>query len=255
MPGAALADPPPVQPASAAALEDSLGCMLTVVLPALEGVQDRASAEAAVTKLEQAIPDLQLITHVLTAELSREEEALYLPVIAPRMTELLAQLDTCCRLSAEMLCSQPQAYGSERLAFALTGLLDTFMDERGLPGKVRTLPQDIPLALAEADAQVASMHALLASLERLQSREMVEAELPAIREQIAKLRSLQQGLADSSRWSRTQLFLIMQRTKLRGAEATMDLGRSVARLLGLSPACYGSTELETLLNALINTPQ
>ncbi len=236
-------------------LEESLGCMLTVVLPALEGVNDRASAEAAVSKLEQAIPNLQLITHVLTAELTREEEALYLPIIAPRMKELLSQLDTCCRLSAEMLCSKPQAYGSERLALALTSLLDMFMYEQGSEGKGRTLPQDIPLALAEADAQVAAMHALLASLERLQGPESVEAELPAIREHIGKLRALQQGLADTTRWSRTELFLIMQRTKQRGAAATTDLGKCVARLMGLTPSCYGSAELEELLHSLINNPE
>ncbi len=245
----------PAAPAPADRLEEGLGCMVTVVLPALQSVSDKASADAAVTKLEQAIPHLQLITHVLTAELTPEEERRYLPVIAPRMKQLLAQLDTCCRLSAEMLSSKPQAYGSERLALALTALLDTFMYEQGQSDtKGRTLPQDVPLALAEADAQVAAMHALLASLERLQSPEAVAAELPAIREQIAKLRALQQGLADSTRWSRTQLFLIMQRMKQRGGEASTDLGKCVAHLMGLEPSCYGSAELEALLGSLINSP-
>ncbi len=246
---AATAQPAPLP--SADKLEESLHYMVSVVLPSLEAISDKASAEAAVVKLEEARPHLLLITHVLMDELSREEESLYLPIVAPRLSQLLAQLDTCCRLSAEMLSSKPQAFGSERLAHALTGLLDTFTTG----GESSTQPEDIPLALAEADAQIAAMHALLASLERLRDAATVAQELPTIRAQMDSLRAIQQGLADSSRWSPTQLFLIMQRMKQRGAEVSTDLGKSAAHLMGQSPSCFGSAELEELLGSLINSPR
>ncbi len=235
-----------------AAVAKSLECMSSSVLPALEGVSDGASAEQAAAKLMEAAPQVRLLAHVLLEDLSREEQEAVLPQLAPRMKELLAQLDSCCRLSAELLSHKPSAYGSEALARALTGLIDIFMCDLDAEGRGRTDPADVPLALAEADAQVSALNALLASLERLQELEAVERDLPAIRRQVEELRNLQRRLADSSRWSKTLLFLVMQRTRARGADAIADLGRCTARLLGLDPPCYGSAELQQILGTLVN---
>ncbi len=229
-------------------LEESLYSLERVVLPALRSAQDEASADAAAVQLEQAAPRIQRLSPILIDDLSVEEQKVVLPMLAPRMPQLLAQLDSCCSLSAELLSFKPAALGSENFARALTGLLDGLM---GAPAGA-TSPEGVPLALAEADAQIAAANALLASLERLQSREAVERELPSVRAQLGELRSLQRALADSQRWSKTQLFLIMQRTRARGAEVFADLGKCTARLMGLTPPCYGSPELEALLTELLN---
>ncbi len=226
-----------------AACFESLG---REVLPALRSARDEASADDAAGQLEQAMPHIRLLAHILGDELSTEEQKIVLPMLAPRMHQLLGQLDSCCSLSAELLSLKPAALGSERLAAALTHMLDGLM---GAPSGTTT-PADIPLALAEADAQIAAASALLASLERLQSRDAVERELPTIREQLGELRSLQRALSDTQRWSKAQLFIIMQRTRARGAAVFTDLGKCTARLFDLTPPCYGSEELGALLTTL-----
>ncbi len=231
-------------------LTESLESLEREALPALRSARDEASAHAAAVQLEQAIPHIRLLMHILADELSVEEQKVVLPMLAPRMTQLLGQLDSCCSMAADLLCLKPAAHGSERLATTLATLLDTFM---GAPAGTTT-PQDIPLALAEADAQLAAASALLASLERLQSPDAVERELPTVQKQLEELRSLQIALSDTQRWSKSQLFLIMQRTHTRGAAIMVDLGKCTARLMGLTPPCYGSPELETLLNELIQQP-
>ncbi len=236
-------------------LAESFDSLEKAVLPALRSAQDRASADAAALQLELAAPHLRQISHVLVDELSPEEEQQVLPLLAPRMQPLMAQLDDCCRLSAALLSDKPAAYGSELLTRALASMLDTLMGVPPGSEEGRTAPAGIPLALAEADAQLAAASSLLASLERLQSAEAVERELPSIRAQLEELRALQRALADSSRWSKTQLFLIMQRTKVRGAEIIADLGKCTSRLMGLTPPCYGSVELEKLLTGLLNNQQ
>ncbi len=245
------ADAPAPAVDSASALADELtvcfDCLERSVLPALRSVRDEASAEVAAAQLEQSAPHIRRLTHILMDDLSVEEQKVVLPMLAPRMQQLLSQLDNCCSISAELLTLKPAALGSERLALALTGMLDSLM---GAPTGTTT-KEDVPLALAEADAQLAAASALLASLERLQDRDAVERELPTIRKQLEELRSLQGGLSDSQRWSKAQLFLIMQRTRARGAGVISDLGKCTARLMGLTPPCYGSAELETLLTELL----
>ncbi len=232
-------------------LAESMSCLEREVLPALRSARDEQSADAAAGQLEQAIPHVRLLAHILVEDLSIEEQKVVLPMLAPRMKQLLGQLDSCCSISAELLSRKPAAFGSAHFATALTSLLDNLMGESAEPAAKRTSPEDIPLALAEADAQLAAASALLASLERLQSRDAVERELPTIRRQLEELRSLQQGLSGPQRWSKTQLFIVMQRTRARGAEVIADLGKCTARLLGLTPPCYGSPELEALLTGLI----
>ncbi len=232
-------------------LEESLSSLERVVLPALRSARDEATADAAALQLTQATPQLHRLAHYLMEDLSLEEQKVVLPMLAPRMPLLLSQMDSCCSMAADLLCLKPAALGSERFARALTELLDSLM---GVPAGAttgRTAPEDVPLALAEADAQLAAASALLASLERLQDCDAVERELPSIREQLGELRSLQRALADSQRWSKTQLFLIMQRTRARGTAIFTDLGKCTGRLMGLTPPCYGSTELEALLTELI----
>ncbi len=248
------------QPAAAAAsstapivaeLEDCLSTLERVVLPALRSARDEATADAAALQLAQASPQLHRLAHYLMEDLSLEEQKVVLPMLAPRMPLLLSQMDSCCSMAAELLCLKPAALGSESFACALTEMLDSLM---GVPAGAptgRTAPADVPLALAEADAQLASASSLLASLERLQDRDAVERELPCIREQLGELRSLQRALADTQRWSKTQLFLIMQRTRVRGRDIITDLGKCTGRLMGLTPPCYGSAELEALLTELI----
>ncbi len=236
-------------------LSESLESLEREVLPALRAARDRDTADAAAQQLEQAAPHIRQLAHILVDDLSVEEQKQVLPMLAPRMKQLLAQLDSCCSLSAELLSLKPSALGSERFALALTSLLDTFM---GVPANAttgRTAPEDVPLALAEADAQIAAASALLASLERLQDRDAVDRELPSIREQINELRSLHRALSNPQRWSKTQLFLIMQRTRARGAEVIADLGKCTARLMGLELPFYGSAELEELLSGLIQRQQ
>ncbi len=229
--------------------EFTLSCnsLERVVLPALLSVRDEASAEAAAAQLENAAPHIRRLAHVLVDDLSVEEQRVLLPMLAPRMQQLLSQLDSCCSLSAELLCQKPAALGSERLAHALTTLLDSLM---GVPAGTTT-PQDVPLALAEADAQIAAASALLASLERLQNSDDVARELPTIHEQFGELRSLHRALSDNQRWSKVQLFIIMQRTRERGTPVFADLGKCTAMLMNLTPPCYGSAELEALLTALL----
>ncbi len=241
-----------VAPITANGLEDSLNCLETVVLPALLSATDRESADAAAIRLEQSAPHIRQLAHVLVEELTPAEEQEVLPLLAPRMKGILSQLDRCCRRSAELLSDKPAACGSESLTRALTGMLDNFMGIPATATERRTDPAGIPLALAEADAQLASASALLASLERLQSAEAVERELPTIRKQLEELRSQQEALSDSTRWTKTQLFLIMQRTRTRGVEIVTDLGKSTAALMGLNPPCYGSAELEAILTKLLN---
>ncbi len=233
-------------------LSDSLNSLERVVLPALRSARDEQSAEAAAEQLEQAAPHIHRLAHILVDDLSLEEQKQVLPMLAPRMQQLLSQLDICCSMSAELLSLKPSALGSERLARALTAMLDCFMGVHHDAATGRTAPDGVPLALAEADAQIAAAGALLASLERLQSREAVERELPTLREQLGELRSLQRDLSDSQRWSKTQLFLIMQRTRTRGSAVIADLGKCTARLMSLTPPCYGSEELETLLTELLH---
>ncbi len=246
--GAVVIPPAVGAPLLASELEESLTSLERVVLPALRSARDEASADTAADELEQAAPHIQLLSHILVDDLSLEEQKVVLPMLAPRMQQLLGQLDSCCSLSAELLSLKPAALGSARFAQALTGLLDLLMGSTA--GTTRA--EDVPLALAEADAQIAAANALLASLERLQSPDAVERELPSIREQLGKLRSLQQALGNAQRWSKTQLFLIMQRTRARGTVVFSDLGKCTARLMGLTPPCYGSAELETLLAELLN---
>ncbi len=234
-------------PPLVAELTASLDSLEREVLPALRSARDEASADTAAAQLEEAAPHIRLLAHILVNDLSVEEQKVVLPMLAPRLKQLLSQLDSCCSLSAELLSLKPSALGSARLARALTGLLDCLM---GAPDGTTT-PEDVPLALAEADAQIAAAGALLASLERLQDRNAVERELPTIRRQLEELRSLQLALSDNQRWSKTQLFLIMQRTRVRGAAVFSDLGKCTARLMGLTPPCYGSAELEALLTGLI----
>ncbi len=232
-------------------LTESLNSLEREVLPALRSACDEASAEAAAVRLENAAPHIRLLAHILVDDLSVDEQKEVLPMLAPRMQQLLAQLDSCCSLSAELLSNKPAALGSERFARALTAMLDSFM---GVPQGAetgRTNAEDIPLAIAEADAQIAAAGALLASLERLQDRDAVERELPTIRRQLEELRALQRDLSDTQRWSKTQLFLIMQRTRARGAAVIADLGKCTALLMGLTPPCHGSAELEALLTELL----
>ncbi len=253
-----LAAQQPAEEASAplvSELAESLESLEREVLPALRSARERESAEAAAAQLEQATPHLRQLAHILVDDLSVEEQKQVLPMLAPRMKQLLGQLDSCCSLSAELLSHKPSALGSERFARALASLLDIFM---GVPADAttgHTTPEDVPLALAEADAQIAAAGALLASLERLQDRDAVERELPSIREQINELRSLHLALSNPHRWSKTQLFLIMQRTRARGAEVIADLGKCTARLMGLNPPFYGSAELEELLSGLMQRQQ
>ncbi len=226
---------------------DSLDTLERIVLPALRSVRDEQSADAAAEVLEQATPRIRQLIHFLAEDMSVEEQKVVLPMLAPRMNQLLGQLDSCCGMSAELLSHKPAALGSERLALALTGMLDCFM---GVP-QGTTTTEDIPLALAEADAQLAAASALLASLERLQDKDAVERELPTIRKQLEELRALQRGLGDPQRWTKVQLFLVMQRTRARGAAIISDLGKCTARLMDLTPPCYGSSELEELLTELL----
>ncbi len=237
----------------ASGLADSLDCLERTVLPALRSARDRESADAAATRIEQATPHIHRIAHVLVDDLNVEEQKQVLPMLAPRMKQLLYQLDSCCRISASLLLHKPAAFGSESLTLALTRMLDSFMGVAPAAELGHTTPESIPLALAEADAQIAAASALLSSLERLQDREAVDRELPTIATQLDELRSLHRALSDSRRWSKTQLFLIMQRTRERGGEVVTDLGKCTARLLGMNPPCYGSSELEALLTALFNS--
>ncbi len=234
-------------------LARSIDSLENTVLPALRSAHDQQSADAAALRLQNVQPHVQRLAHVLVEDLSIEEQEQVLPLLAPRMKQLLAQLDTCCRLSAKQLSIKPAAYGSEMYAQALTDMLDSFMGVPAGAENGRTNPADIPLALAEADAQLAAASALLASLERLQSRDAVDRELPTIRRQLDELRSLHAALSDTQRWSKTQLFLIMQRTRTRGNEIVTDLGKCTARLMGLNPPCYGSSELESLLTGLLGS--
>ncbi len=247
--------PQPVSQATQLAeqLPESLDCLERMVLPSLRAACDRESAEAAALCIDEAAPHIQRIAHVLVDDLSLEEQKQVLPMLAPRMKQVLYQLDSCCRLSANLLSSKPAACGSEHLTRSLTHMLDSFMGVSPDAVRGRTNPEDIPLALAEADAQIAAASALLASLERLQGREAVDRELPTIRHQLNELRSLQQALSDTQRWSKTQLFLIMQRTRERGGVVVTDLGKCTARLLSMEPSCYGSGELESLLTGLLNS--
>ncbi len=256
-----MAQQPAAAPAPAAQLAtelaESLDCLERTVLPALRSARDRDSAEAAALRIEEAAPHLRRIAHVMVDDLSLAEQQQVLPMLAPRMKQLLYQLDSCCRLSANLLCTKPAACGSERLAAALTHMLDCLMGVPAYAERGHTDPESIPLALAEADAQVAATAALLASLERLQNRDAVERELPTIQQQLNDLRALHRDLSDPQRWSKTQLFLIMQRTRERGSATVTDLGKCAARLLGMDPPCYGSAELEQLLTGLLlsaNTP-
>ncbi len=240
---------PTIPPAPLASeVHESLNSLERTVLPALLSARDEESAAAAAEQLEKAAPHIRQLSHILVDDLSLDEQKVVLPMLAPRMQQLLSQLDSCCSLSAVLLSQKPVALGSERLARALTAMLDNFM---GDPAGT-TSADDIPLALAEADAQIAAASALLASLERLQDRDAVERELPTIRQQLEELRSLQHALSDSQRWSKTQLFLIMQRTRARGAAPIADLGKCTALLMGLTPPCYGSAELEALLTELLH---
>ncbi len=242
---------PKTQAALESELTESLNSLERTVLPALRSARDEASAEAATLLLEQAMPHIHQLAHILVDDLSAEEQKVVLPMLAPRMKQLLGQLDSCCSLSAELLSYKPAALGSERFAHALTNMLDSFMGVSPEATTGRTAPEDIPLALAEADAQIAAASSLLASLERLQDKDAVERELPTIREQLDELRSLQHALSNTQRWSKTQLFIIMQRTRARGAAVFTDLGKCTARLMGLTPPCYGSSELEALLTELL----
>ncbi len=228
-------------------LTESFNCLERSVIPALLSVRDEASADTAAAQLENAPRHIRRIAHVLVDDLSLEEQKIVLPMLAPRMQQLLAQLDSCCSRSADLLSHKPAALGSERLAHALTKLLDSLM---GVP-EGTTTPEDIPLALAEADAQVAAAGALLSSLERLQDKDSVDRELPTIRTQLDDLRALQRALSDTQRWSKVQLFLIMQRTRERGSAVFADLGKCTALLMGQTPPCYGSAELEMLLTELL----
>ncbi len=239
----------------AAELARSINSLEMVVLPTLRSARDEESADAAAAELEQVAPQIRQLALVLAGDLTPEEERQVLPLLAPRMKRLLSQLDNCCRLSAEILSRKPAAYGSERFAAALTDVLDTFMGVPAGAPSGRTNPADIPLALAEADAQLAAAVSLLASLERLQSREAVDRELPTISQQLNDLRALHRDLSDPQRWSKTQLFLIMQRTRTRGTAIITDLGKCTARLMGLNPPCYGSAELESILSGLLGHTQ
>ncbi len=242
----AAQEPAPATP-SVEVLTESFNCPERVVLPALLAARDEASAETAAAQLEQAVPHIRRLAHILMDDLSVEEQKAILPMLAPRMQQLLSQLDSCCSMSAELLSQKPAALGSARLAAALADLLDSLMGEPC--GTTRA--EDIPLALAEADAQIAAASALLASLERLQDADAVERELPSIRCQLEELRALHRELGDTQRWSKTQLFLIMQRTRDRGTAVFADLGKCTALLMGLTPPCHGSAELEALLTELL----
>ncbi len=244
------ASAPPASPL-VSELSASLDSLERVVLPALRSARDKESADAAALRLEQASPHIHQLAHILVDDLSVEEQKQVLPMLAPRMQQLLGQLDTCCSMAAELLCEKPAALGSENFARALTDMLDSFMGLHPETTAGRTKAEDIPLALAEADTLIAGASSLLASLERLQSPEAVERELPTIREQLDELRALHRALSNTQRWSKTQLFIIMQRTRARGAEVMADLGKCTARLMNLNPPFYGSEELERLLTGLI----
>ncbi len=242
---------PPAEAPAVSELSESFDCLERIVLPALRSACDEPSADAAAAQLEAAMPHIRLLAHVIADDLSVDEQRVVLPMLAPRLKQLLSQLDICCSMSAEFLSNKPTALGSERFAAALSTMLDGFMGVPEGAASGHTQPEDIPLALAEADAQLAAASALLSSLERLQNRDDVEREMPTLREQLGELRSLQRGLADPQRWTKTQLFLIMQRTRERGAAVISDLGKSVALLMELDPPCHGSAELEALLTELL----